>query len=95
VHAFPLLVPLAPDDPGAPESRKARDLLARWTRPCLLLFSDKDPVLGLPAGRRFEELIPSAGPMIVIQDAGHFLQEDKGDELAQHIGRFLEANPLR
>jgi len=94
VHAFPQLVPLKPDDPGAAESRRARELLSHWTKPCLLMFSDKDPVLGLPAGRLFEELIPSARPLLVIRDAGHFLQEDKGEELAQHIGRFLEANPL-
>jgi haloalkane dehalogenase len=57
------------------------------------MFSDKDPVLGLPAGRVFEKLIPSAGPMVVIRDAGHFLQEDKGEELAERILAFLEANP--
>jgi haloalkane dehalogenase len=89
VHTFPLLVPITPDAPGAAASRHAREVLARWTRPCLLLFSDQDPVLGLPAGRAFEKLIPSAGRMIVIQDAGHFLQEDKGEELAQHILYFL------
>jgi pimeloyl-ACP methyl ester carboxylesterase len=94
VHAFPQLVPIRPDDPGAAESRQARDVLARWTKPCLLMFSDKDPVLGLPAGRRLEALIPSAGPMIVIRDAGHFLQEDKGEELAEQILTFLRAHPL-
>jgi haloalkane dehalogenase len=93
VHAFPMLVPISPDDPGAAESRRAREVLARWTKPCLLMFSDKDPVLGLPAGRVFEKLIPSAGPMVVIRDAGHFLQEDKGEELAERILAFLEANP--
>ncbi|MBI3629048.1 MAG: alpha/beta fold hydrolase [Candidatus Rokubacteria bacterium] len=93
VHAFPMLVPISPDDPGAAESRRAREVLARWTKPCLLMFSDKDPVLGLPAGRVFEKLIPSAGPMVVIRDAGHFLQEDKGEELAERIRAFLEANP--
>ncbi len=93
VHAFPMLVPISPDDPGAAESRLAREVLARWTKPCLLMFSDKDPVLGLPAGRVFEKLIPSAGPMVVIRDAGHFLQEDKGEELAERILAFLEGNP--
>lgn len=93
VHAFPMLVPIAPDDPGAAESRRTRDVLARWTKPCLLLFSDKDPVLGLEAGRTFEKLIPGAAPMVVIRDAGHFLQEDKGEELAQHILAFLKAHP--
>jgi len=68
-------------------------VLARWTKPCLLLFSDRDPVLGLAAGRAFEQLIPSAGQMIVIRDAGHFLQEDAGEELAQHILGLLTARP--
>lgn len=94
VHAFPQLVPLKPDDPGAAESRRAREILSRWTKPCLLMFSDKDPVLGLPAGRLFEALIPSARPMLVIRDAGHFLQEDKGEELAERILEFIRANPL-
>jgi haloalkane dehalogenase len=93
VHAFPELVPIAPDDPGAAESRQARAVLARWTKPCRLLFSDKDPVLGLAAGRVFEQLIPSAGQMIVIRDAGHFLQEDAGEELAQHILDLLNGRP--
>src|SRR5262245_18827109 len=92
-HAFPMLVPISPDEPGAAESRAARAVLAGWTRPCLLMFSDKDPVLGVPAGRVFERLIPSAGPLVVIEDAGHFLQEDKGEELAARTLAFLGANP--
>ncbi|HXJ79694.1 MAG TPA: haloalkane dehalogenase [Candidatus Methylomirabilis sp.] len=93
VHTFPMLVPISPDDPGALESRRARDVLAGWTKPCLLMFSDKDPVLGPTVGRAFEKLIPSAEPLVVIQDAGHFLQEDKGEELAARILAFLQANP--
>ncbi len=87
-HAFPQLVPIAPDDPGAAESRAARDVLAKWTRPCHLLFGDKDPVLGVPAGRALERLIPGA-ELLVIQDAGHFLQEDCGEELAARILGFM------
>ena len=36
-------------------------------------------------------LIPSAKeqPEIVIHDAGHFLQEDKGEEIAQQIVDFI------
>jgi haloalkane dehalogenase len=89
VHAFPMLVPITPDDPGAAESRAARAVLARWTQPCLLMFSDKDPVLGVAAGRVLERLIPSAGAMVVIRDAGHFLQEDVGDKLIQTVADFV------
>ncbi|MCZ6795201.1 MAG: haloalkane dehalogenase [Planctomycetota bacterium] len=89
VQRFPLLVPLEPDDPGAAEMRRAREVLARWTRPALLMFGKEDPVIGVPVGRWFEELIPGAGELRVIEDAGHFLQEDQGELLAQHILEFL------
>jgi haloalkane dehalogenase len=92
-HRFPLLVPIAPDQPGAAENREAWKTLERWTKPCLLMFSDKDPVLGLPAGRVFERRIPQAGPLVVIEDAGHFLQEDKGEDIAERIVAFLDARP--
>jgi len=84
-HAFPALVPVTPDMPGASENREAWKTLERWTKPCLLMFADKDPVLGVSAGRIFERRVPSAGALVVIEDAGHFLQEDKGEEIAERI----------
>src|SRR5947209_3109810 len=41
--AFPLLVPLSPNDPGAAEMRQARAVLSRWDKPAFVMFSDKDP----------------------------------------------------
>jgi haloalkane dehalogenase len=88
--AFPLLVPSHPNDPGAAEIRRARALLAQWHKPALVMFSDKDPIT---RGEDifFRALIPTAKdqPEIVIHDAGHFLQEDKGEEIAQHIVDFI------
>jgi len=88
-HRFPQLVPIAPGDPGAAENREAWKALARWAKPCLLMFADKDPVLGVAAGRLFEQRMPQAGPLVVIEDAGHFLQEDKGEEIAERILTFI------
>jgi haloalkane dehalogenase len=88
-HAFPALVPIKPDDPGAVENREAWKVLERWSKPCLVMAGDSDPVLGIPAGRVFEQRIPSAGKMVVIEGAGHFLQEDKGEEIAERIVAFL------
>ena len=93
-QAFPALVPITPDAPGAAENRVAWKTLERWSKPCLLMFGDKDPVLGLPAGKIFERRIPTAGTMVVIEDAGHFLQEDKGEEIAERIVTFLAAPAL-
>ncbi len=89
--AFPALVPSRPDAPGAAEMRAAQRALRRWEKPALVMFSDNDPVLGGGA-RLFRRLIPTASeqPEITIRNAGHFLPEDKGEEIAGHVLRFLE-----
>lgn len=89
-QAFPSLVPISPDMPGAAENREAWKTLERWTKPCLLMAGDKDPVLGIPAGKIFERRIPTAGKLIVIENAGHFLQEDRGEEIAERIVAWLD-----
>jgi haloalkane dehalogenase len=94
-HQFPLLVPISPDAPASAPLRKARELLSGWTKPTLVMFSDKDPITA-GGGAFFRKLIPAAArePEIVIQDGGHFLQEDKGEEIAEHIRQFLERRPI-
>ena len=54
------------------------------------MFSDKDPITR-GGDRFFRALIPGAQNQaeIVIENAGHFLQEDKGEEIAQHIVEFM------
>jgi haloalkane dehalogenase len=79
---FPLLVPLAEDDPGVAEMRATQDALSRWDKPALVAFSDCDPVFPFPrAGERFTALIPTAGSQVRIAGAAHFLQEDRGAEI--------------
>lgn len=89
--AWPLLVPMTSSDPGVAEMKRAREVLSEWRRPALVMFSDKDPIMR-GGDRFFRGVIPSAKyqPRIIINNAGHFLQEDSGEEIAGHIKTFME-----
>ncbi len=87
---FPLLVPTSDEDAGAAEMRAVSDALSRWDKPALVAFSDSDPVFPHPrAGQVFCDLIPTAGEQVRIEGAAHFLQEDRGEQIAAEIVRFL------
>ncbi len=90
IAAYPLLVPIKDDDAGVDMMRDAREKLGNWHKPALVMFSDMDVVLG-GGDRFFRKHIPSAKdqPVITITGAGHFLQEEKGEEIAAHILDFL------
>ena len=89
---FPMLVPTRPDDPAAEPNRKAWEALAQWKKPFLTAFSDSDPVTG-GADRMLQSSIPGAAgqPHTTIVGGGHFLQEDKGEELARVVCDFIAA----
>jgi haloalkane dehalogenase len=87
---FPLLVPTEDDAPGAEEMRAVADALSRWEKPALVAFSDNDPVFPHPkAGEVFVERIPGARPQVTIEGAAHFLQEDRGERIAEELNAFL------
>jgi haloalkane dehalogenase len=89
VLMFPELVPTELDHPSAAKMLEVREALARWEKPALVLFSDSDPIFSPRAGERLAERIPGAEPAETIAAAGHFLQEDKGEELGERIARWL------
>ncbi len=80
---FPLRVPIPPANPAIAANRAAWEELAKFERPFLTAFSDSDPV-SAGADAVFREKIPGTKgqPHTTIVGAGHFLQEDKGEEIA-------------
>jgi len=89
-RALPGLVPTSPDDPAAPANRAAWAALCQSTTPMLVAFSDSDPITGPMAPVLQTEMRGAQGIQHpVIHNAGHFLQEDAGEELAKHIVEFL------
>jgi haloalkane dehalogenase len=83
---FPLLVPTAPDAPGAARMVEVMDALRRWEKPVLVAFSDSDPVFPYPrSGQVFCDAIPGAGDQVKIEGAAHFLQENRGEQIAAAI----------
>ena len=90
VRAMPDLVPATPDNPASAANRAAWQELAKWDKPFLVAFSDKDPITGamapilkraIPGAARFEHP--------VLEGAGHFLQEDAGEKLGAIIASFV------
>jgi haloalkane dehalogenase len=89
VLAFPEQVPTELDHPNAAKMLEVRAALERWEKPALVLFSDSDPIFTPEAAERLAALIPGAGPAEIVAGAGHFLQEEKGEEIAERIVRFI------
>jgi haloalkane dehalogenase len=89
-RAFPKLVPISPDDPARDANRAAWDVFRRWTKPFLTTFSNRDPIMR--GGEKvWQDSVPGAQGQdhVIIRNAGHFLQDDKGPELAEVLIRFI------
>ena len=87
---FPSLVPIEPDDPAAPENKKAWEVLSKFGKPFLTAFSDGDPITG-GGDVLFLNRVPGTKgqPHTTIKGGGHFLQEDCGPEFAKVIVDFI------
>jgi haloalkane dehalogenase len=89
VLAFPEQVPTEPDHPNTAPLMAIREALRTWEKPTLVLFGDSVPIFGPRVAERIAEWIPGALPAELIEHAGHFVQEDAGEEAAARIVEFL------
>jgi len=89
---FPLLIPVQPDNVGVPMCRATWEFLAGWTRPFLTVMGSEDAIAYKPgAHRKFQRVVPGAAGLdhVVIEGAGHFIQEDAPDRLVDIIDAFV------
>jgi haloalkane dehalogenase len=88
-RVFPSLVPTSESDPAIPANRAAWDVLGRWNKPFLTLFGKNDPILGAADAPLQRHVPGAAGQPHERFWGGHFVQEDRGDYLAQQILAWL------
>jgi haloalkane dehalogenase len=88
---FCALIPIRPDMPGVAENKRAWDVLRRFNKPFVTAFSDSDPATKAWE-KVFQDNVPGAKnqPHTEIKNAGHFLQEEKGEELAGVVVGLLK-----
>jgi haloalkane dehalogenase len=66
-----------------------RDRLRAFDRPALVLFSAADPIFGRDAAEAMAALLPAAELDPPLDGAGHFLQEDRGEQIAVRIRGWI------
>ena len=90
---FPTLVPVTPEHASVAENKAAWAVLETFDKPVLTVFGDQDAVTR-GGEKAFIDRIPGARgqPHAILEGAGHFLQEDKPEELCALIDSFIRAD---
>ncbi len=89
---FPTLVPVEADNPEALNNRKAWEKLSQWKKPFVTIFGEGDNIMK-GAEQIFQKMIPGTrGQKHAMLNAGHFIQEEVGEELAQLVVQFYQDN---
>ncbi len=89
VVMFPELVATSSSHPSAAAMLDVRERLRSLDRPALVLFSDSDPIFGRRAAEAMASLLPGAELDPPVEGAGHFLQEDRGEQVATRIAAWI------
>lgn len=94
VAAFPKMIPTSNGHPNHQYLLEIEQVLKQWNIPMLVMFSDRDRAFKADEGKRIAEMVPN-GRFKLVAGAGHYLQEDAGEEIAVEMVAFLDqwANP--
>ena len=94
LRVFPNLVPEFADSPGAAIARQAREFWRNeWTGRSFLAIGQQDPVLGEPVMRALQSQIRGCEKVMLLPEAGHFVQEH-GQAIAQTAIALFSDPPL-
>ena len=88
IAAFPKMIPGNDRHPNAAYISQIDSALRNWDVLVLVMFSDGDIAFKPTEGQRIAEMVPD-GRFQVVRNAGHYLQEDAGEEIAQRMVTFL------
>jgi haloalkane dehalogenase len=90
VLTWPRTIPLRENDRGWRDMQAIQRRLPELaSTPVLLLWAPGDEVFPLEFGHRLKELMPHAEGPVLFDRARHFLQDDRGPDLARAIAEFL------
>lgn len=91
VLTWPRTIPMREGDRGWADMKSIESRLPELAEtPTLLLWAPEDEVFPLEFGERLKELLPHAEGPITFDKARHFLQDDRGTDLAASILEFLD-----
>ncbi|MCH7713856.1 MAG: alpha/beta fold hydrolase [Chloroflexi bacterium] len=88
VAAFPKMIPTSERHPNHQYLLEIEQVLKQWHIPTLVMFSDRDVAFKADEGQRIAEMVPN-GRFKLVPGAGHYLQEDAGEDIAAEMISFL------
>ena len=92
LRAFPPMVPERPDADGAHTSRLARNYWKNdWHGASFMAIGQQDPVLGESVMRGLHKCIANCPEPMLLQKAGHFVQE-RGETVATQALEYFKKN---
>jgi haloalkane dehalogenase len=88
IAAFAKLIPDRADHPNAAYIDRIRTELEHWDIPVLVVWPDGDMAWKPDEGRRIADMVPR-GEFYLVRNAGHYVQEDAGEEVAHRVVQFM------